>query len=63
MLRKVSVQYHGKRAYHSDCDEDTAQYTLAACPTWVEAATTIFVVGSDLPLPAIVKLIVDSDTK
>jgi hypothetical protein len=42
--------------------EDTAQHTLAVCPTWAEQrAALVAVVGHDLSLPAVVEAMVGGD--
>lgn len=48
--------------HHCDCDEDTAQHTLAVCPAWVDQRRVLdTVVGADLSMPALIKSMLDSE--
>ncbi|XP_041987956.1 uncharacterized protein LOC121739522 [Aricia agestis] len=50
------------RCHHCDCDRDTTEHTVTACPSWiVQRAALSATIGPDLSLPALFRAMLSSE--
>ncbi|CAH2211181.1 jg20100 [Pararge aegeria aegeria] len=62
-LCKIAGREPTEECHECGCAVDTAQHTLADCPSWaVQRAALVAVVGQDLSLPAVVRAMAGSET-
>nr|XP_012218474.1 PREDICTED: uncharacterized protein LOC105669866 [Linepithema humile] len=55
---------HTTQCHHCAADRDSAQHTLEECPAWAkERRALVTVVGRDLSLPALVKIMLEEEEK
>ncbi|XP_039760447.1 uncharacterized protein LOC120634122, partial [Pararge aegeria] len=61
-LCKIAGREPTEECHECGCAVDTAQHTLADCPSWaVQRAALVAVVGQDLSLPAVVRAMAGSE--
>ncbi|XP_041987884.1 uncharacterized protein LOC121739463 [Aricia agestis] len=61
-LCEIANREESTRCHHCDCDRDTAEHTVSACPSWTgQRAALTAAIGFDLSLPALVRAMVGSE--
>ncbi|XP_041972340.1 uncharacterized protein LOC121728266 [Aricia agestis] len=61
-LCEIANREESTRCHHCDCERDTAEHTVSACPAWTgQRAALTAAIGFDLSLPALVRAMVGSE--